>query len=71
MSLYPVYVVSGTRYIQFALNPVWIVIVEGDCLALITALESSPRNVKSGIRFIRNSLGLNHVWVAFLSKGTP
>ena len=32
------------------------VIVEGDSLALFTALENSPRNVVSGIRYIRNSL---------------
>ena len=30
-------VTSGIRYIRFALNPVWVVIVEGDSLAIFTA----------------------------------
>ena len=32
-----VYAISGIRYIRFALNPVWVDIVEGDSLALFTA----------------------------------
>ena len=65
------------RYIRYTLYPEFAcvksamgcVIVEGDSLALLTALENSPRNVLFGIRYIR--FALNPVWVVLLSKGTP
>ena len=40
------------------------VIVEGDSLALITALKNFPRNVISGIR--SNRFALNPVWVVIV-----
>ena len=47
-------VISGTRYIGFALNPVSAKTIQR--VVPFVFLKNSPRNVISFIRYIRNSL---------------
>ena len=55
MSLYPVYVITGIRYLRFALNEVCAKkIQKGGTLKNFATFKNSPKTFISGIRYIRN-----------------